>query len=174
FLGGTIGGGTDGVCRVGHPMGGAERLPRGGAGGDDPAAGPQRISRAAAVLSNSSFVDPMNAPRLRKMIVAVAVAALFVHATNAPAEDSAALPAGLDASVVRATDYLAKQQNADGSFGPGEFKVAVSGLSVMAFLACGHTPGAGRYGLVVRNGVDFLLAQSQPDGYYGKLHDKGM
>lgn len=84
------------------------------------------------------------------------------------------LPDGLDAAVERGLEYLAKRQNADGSFGNGEFKTAVSGLSVMAFLACGHTPGAGRYGLVVRGGVDFLLAQSQPDGYYGKSHDKGM
>jgi hypothetical protein len=84
------------------------------------------------------------------------------------------VPEGLDASVNRAIQYLSKRQNADGSFGGGQFKVAVSGLSVMALLACGHTPGAGRYGLVVRGGVDFLLSQSQPDGYYGKSHDKGM
>jgi hypothetical protein len=76
--------------------------------------------------------------------------------------------------VARATDYLATRQNPDGSFGAGEFKVAVSGLSVLSFLACGHTAGAGRYGLVVRGGVDFLLSQSQPDGFYGKSHDKGM
>ena len=100
-------------------------------------------------------------------------AALLLQAP-ARAQEAAALPDGLDASVLRATEYLAKLQNPDGSFGAGDYKVAVSGLSVMAFLACGHTPGAGRYGLVVRGGVDFILSQSQPDGYYGKSHAKGM
>jgi hypothetical protein len=80
----------------------------------------------------------------------------------------------VDASVQRGLEYLAKRQNPDGSFDSGENRVAVTGLSVMAFLACGHTPEAGRYGLGVRGGVDFLLGQAQPDGYFGKSHDKGM
>ena len=111
---------------------------------------------------------------LAKVVPVVISFAVMLRAPAACAQDAAPLPEALDASVGRATEYLAKQQNADGSFGAGEYKVAVIGLSVMAFLACGHTPGAGRYGLVVRGGVDFLLAQSQPDGYYGKSHDKGM
>lgn len=80
----------------------------------------------------------------------------------------------IDDAVQRGLEYLAKRQNADGSFDAGENKVAVTGLSLMAFLASGHTPEAGRYGLVVRGGVDFLLAQAQPDGYFGKSHGKGM
>src|SRR4051812_31150949 len=113
-------------------------------------------------------------PFRRAALAAMLVAALLRPPALTAQEAPVALPEALDASVARATEYLAKQQNPDGSFGGGEYKVAVSGLSVMAFLACGHTPGAGRYGLVVRGGVDFLLAQSQPDGYYGKTHDKGM
>jgi hypothetical protein len=109
-----------------------------------------------------------------KVVPVIILIAAMLRPPALHAQDAAPLPEALDASVARATEYLAKQQNADGSFGAGEYKVAVSGLSVMAFLACGHTPGTGRYGLVVRGGVDFLLAQSQPDGYYGKSHDKGM
>ena len=113
--------------------------------------------------------------RLRRTIFApFALLAALLHALPSRAQEAAVLPDGLDVSVARGTEYLARLQNPDGSFGAGEFKVAVSGLSVMAFLACGHTPGAGRHGLVVRAGVDYLLAQSQPDGYYGKSHDKGM
>ena len=70
--------------------------------------------------------------------------------------------------------YLAKQQKADGSFDASENKVAVTGLSVMAFLAAGHTPDVGRYGLVVRGGIDYLLAQANAEGYFGKSHSKGM
>ena len=80
----------------------------------------------------------------------------------------------LDSAAQRGLDYLAKHQNAEGSFDAGEHRVAVTGLSVLAFLACGHTPEVGRYGLVVRGGVDFLLSQAQPDGYFGKSHGKGM
>lgn len=80
----------------------------------------------------------------------------------------------LDAAAGRGLDYLARHQNADGSFDAGEHRVAVTGLSVLAFLACGHTPEVGRYGLVVRSGVEFLLAQAQPDGYFGRSHGKGM
>jgi prenyltransferase beta subunit len=80
----------------------------------------------------------------------------------------------IDAAVQRGIEYLAKHQNGDGSFDAGENKVAVTGLAVMAFLGCGHTPDVGRYGLAVRGGIDFLLSKAQPDGYFGKSHGKGM
>ena len=80
----------------------------------------------------------------------------------------------VDAAVQRGLEYLAKKQKPDGSFDAGENKVAVTGLAVLSFLANGHPPEVGRYGLVVRGGVDFLLAQAQPDGYFGKSHGKGM
>jgi hypothetical protein len=99
-------------------------------------------------------------------------AALVVAPARAQTRPTA--PPGVDAAVQRGLAHLAKKQNPDGSFEAGENKVAVSGLTVLAFLACGHTPDAGRYGLVVRGGVDFLLAQAQPDGYFGKSHGKGM
>jgi hypothetical protein len=104
----------------------------------------------------------------------LALVALAVPAARAGAQEQPPMPDNLDASIARGVEYLSKRQNADGSFGGEENRLAVSGLSVMAFLACGHTPGAGRYGLVVRGGVDYLLSQSQADGYYGKSHDKGM
>ena len=112
--------------------------------------------------------------RARLPLCLFAVAAALVPATAAWGQEAPPMPDNLDASVARGVEYLSKRQNADGSFGGEEHRLAVSGLSVMAFLACGHTPGAGRYGLVVRGGVDYLLAQSQGDGYYGKGNDKGM
>lgn len=85
--------------------------------------------------------------------------------TTAPTAHSAAR---------RGLEFLAKQQKPDGSFDASENKVAVTGLSVMAFLACGDAPDVGRHGLVVRRGIDFLLAQASPEGYFGKGHGKGM
>src|SRR3954463_12843220 len=71
---------------------------------------------------------------------------------RAPAQPTTAPTVG--ASVQRGLDYLAKRQNPHGAFDSGENRLAVTGLSVMAFLACGHTPEAGRYGLGVRGGID--------------------
>ena len=80
----------------------------------------------------------------------------------------------VDAAARRGLEFLAKKQAADGSFEAGENRVAVTGLSVMAFLACGHPPDVGKYGLVVRKGVDYLVAQATAEGYFGKAHGKGM
>jgi hypothetical protein len=90
------------------------------------------------------------------------------------AQQPTTLPSSPDRAVASALEYLAKKQNADGSFEAGENKLAISGLSVMAFLACGHTPDVGKYGLVVRGGVDYLMSQVQGDGYFGKASGKGM
>ena len=111
-------------------------------------------------------------PRAR--IAAIVLAVALASQRALPGQTQPATAPTYDAAVQRGLEYLAKHQNADGSFDAGEQKVGITGLSVMAFLACGHTPEVGRYGLVVRGGVDFLLAQAQPDGYFGKAHGKGM
>ena len=94
--------------------------------------------------------------------------------TDSFAQGAPDVPEGLDPAVARGLDYLAKRQNSDGSFDAGEHRVALSGLAVMSYLACGHTPDAGRYGLTVRAGVDYLLSQAGDDGYFGRHHGKGM
>lgn len=101
---------------------------------------------------------------------------LIVGITIAPpvirAEET--LDAELDAAVERGLAFLARQQQRDGSFAGGGPKVAMTGLSLMAFLSAGHTPDAGRYGTVVRNAVDYLLAQAPEDGYFGKVDQSRM
>ncbi|MDB5355290.1 MAG: Prenyltransferase/squalene oxidase [Phycisphaerales bacterium] len=76
------------------------------------------------------------------------------------------LPPTLDASISHGLEYLSAQQNLDGSFGTTQ-KPAMTGLSLMSFLAAGHTPDVGKYGGVVSAAVDFLVSQSQPDGSFG-------
>jgi len=72
----------------------------------------------------------------------------------------------VDAAIDRALAFLAKKQMKDGSFYsqglPGN--TAVTSLSVMAFLAKGHTPGVGPYGKVIDRGVDYVLSQQRPNG----------
>jgi hypothetical protein len=83
----------------------------------------------------------------------------------------------LDAAVDRGLAYLARQQHPDGSFdaypreakeGEG-YRMATTGLAVLAFLSAGHTPDVGRYGMVVRNAADSLAAGVPEDGYVGKI-----
>jgi hypothetical protein len=63
--------------------------------------------------------------------------------------------------------WLANRQNEDGSFGTGAQRsnAAICGLSGMAFLAAGSTPGRGPYGDCVQRAVDYLLAIAQPSGF---------
>jgi hypothetical protein len=83
-------------------------------------------------------------------------------------------------SIDAGLDYLARQQNADGSWTANVgFKlnhtyqitrtqgrhVGVTSLALMAFLAGGHLPGTGKYGDQVRRGLDFILASTRDDGF---------
>jgi hypothetical protein len=91
----------------------------------------------------------------------------------------------LDSSIARGLAYLARQQQADGSFQNRENgsehnprftgqKVALTGLSLMAFVASGRMPETGRHGLVVRNAIDYLTKVCPDDGYYGKVDGSQM
>jgi hypothetical protein len=79
----------------------------------------------------------------------------------------------VDAAIFKGLAFLAKQQNPDGSLDGGAPKVATTSLSLLAFLSAGHTPDLGRYGLVLRSQLDFLLAKQAEDGYFGN-GDRGM
>ena len=82
--------------------------------------------------------------------------------------------------------YLARQQQPDGSIQnresdrrdePPRFtgpKVALTGLSLLAFLSAGHTPDNGKHGLVVHNAVEYLVKACPGDGYYGGVDGSRM
>ena len=104
-----------------------------------------------------------------KLPIALAAVLLVMLQGAAPAAavKEEALPAGVEESISKGLSYLAKKQNADGSFDSDDRQVPVTGLVLLAFLASGHTPDVGRYGLVVRSAEEFLLARPAPDGYIG-------
>jgi prenyltransferase beta subunit len=91
------------------------------------------------------------------------------------------LTRALEGPISKGLAYLARQQQPDGSFqnrdaenrftGP---KVALTGLSTMAFLASGRTPDAGKHGFAVRGAVEFLVKASPEDGYFGKVDGSRM
>ncbi len=70
-------------------------------------------------------------------------------------------------AIERGLSLLASRQEDDGAFGSGGYSrnVAVCGLSGMAFMSAGSTPGRGPYGRQVDRCVDFILANTQESGF---------
>ncbi|NOY30367.1 MAG: terpene cyclase/mutase family protein [Planctomycetes bacterium] len=70
-------------------------------------------------------------------------------------------------AIDRGLTFLADQQLEDGSFGTSGYarNVAVCSLSGMAFLSSGSTPGRGPYGTHLERCVDYLLEQTDDQGF---------
>ncbi len=80
----------------------------------------------------------------------------------------------LETAIEGGLAYLAKNQREDGSW-PGKRpgNSGVAGLAVMAFLANGHTPGAGPYSDVVRKGIEYVLNQDRNGMLAGPRRQRG-
>lgn len=81
-----------------------------------------------------------------------------------------------DKAVDRALEFLASTQNkSDGSWIAGRYgkSVAVTSLSVMAFLSAGHVPGEGKYAKVIDRGVRWVLSMQKPNGLLAGDSDGG-
>lgn len=112
-------------------------------------------------------------PRLRAFscVVLVTIAGLAVVPSACGAGAAEERPSlseyeeAADEAIARGLAYLAEAQQEDGAFPSGWGKnTGITSLCVMAFLAKGYTPGAGRYGEVINRGVDFVLASRQETG----------
>ena len=70
-----------------------------------------------------------------------------------------------------ALKYMASKQKPDGSWGESSEERrhpdAITGYTLIAFLAAGNLPNEGPYGKVVKKGMDYLLKRIGPDGIYG-------
>lgn len=78
-----------------------------------------------------------------------------------------ALDRDIDAAVVRAVEYLVKQQRPSGGWHLDLYNgeaTSTTALSLMALLAAGHTPGDEPYAGTFRRGIDYLLQHQQPSG----------
>jgi Prenyltransferase and squalene oxidase repeat len=120
----------------------------------------------------------------RLAISSVVVAILFFGA-GAPSD---AAPPGptereVDDSIVRALRYLAQRQQPAGGWNVDAFggeATSATSLSVMAFLAAGHTPGEGPYGEAINRGVQFVIEHQQANGLlvhrhgHGPMYDHGI
>ena len=80
----------------------------------------------------------------------------------------------VDEAIERALEWLAGQQQADGSFPSIEIgQPGVTSLCVMAFLAHGHMPGEGRYGKPLERATDYVLASQKPSGLVARVGPEG-
>jgi prenyltransferase beta subunit len=71
-------------------------------------------------------------------------------------------------ATAKALDWLARQQNEDGSFSDGGYahNAAITGFAMLAFMSQGHLPNQGTYGPEVSKAARFLTAaQRKSDGY---------
>lgn len=80
---------------------------------------------------------------------------------------SGAMGTQTEASVVRALDWLKTNQQADGSWGPN--KVALTGLSLLTFLAHGEMTSSEDYGKTVESAIRFLLSKQREDGTFADV-----
>jgi len=73
----------------------------------------------------------------------------------------------LEAAVDKGLEFLASQQQRNGSFrAPAAGQPGVSSLCVLAFLSRGHLPGLGPYGKTIERGIEFCRSTQRPDGLF--------
>ncbi|HTW94991.1 MAG TPA: hypothetical protein VMD30_09375, partial [Tepidisphaeraceae bacterium] len=78
-------------------------------------------------------------------------------------------------AVSRGIAFLAAHQKPDGSLDDeGRPRVAVTGLGLMAMLACGDVPDEGKYGPAARAAADWLVRIEPADGYFGQIDGSRM
>jgi prenyltransferase beta subunit len=72
-------------------------------------------------------------------------------------------------SVERGLAWLARSQNADGSFGRGRMSdnAGIVSLCALAFMADGSVPGRGRYGAAVERALEYVLRSVAESGLVG-------
>jgi prenyltransferase beta subunit len=109
-------------------------------------------------------------------VIRAALVALGLLAADGPVMDETTKKA-----TAKALEWLAQQQNSDGSWGDGRYphNTAVTGFALLSFLSQGHVPGQGLYGPEVAKGARFLVAASRSDGYLvgsrgGNMYCHGM
>lgn len=122
--------------------------------------------------SSRPGASPWSAPRAgsRCALLIFALAGTPLHAEDSPRTASATaseLTPQWRAAVDRGLTWLAQNQADDGGYGRLSHygpHVGLTGLSGMAFMAEGSTPGRGRYGDNVAGCLSFIIAHSSESG----------
>jgi hypothetical protein len=93
--------------------------------------------------------------------------AVLLGAAPANDRDQVKMPEPAKKATAKGLEWLAAQQNPDGSWSEGRYphNTAITSFALLAFLAQGHLPGEGLYGPEVAKAYRFLLASARDDGY---------
>lgn len=101
--------------------------------------------------------------------------AAFAEATAIPTDAMVKVDGPTKQVIKGALKYLASKQHLDGSWstkaGGGGFPVAMTGYTLLAFMATGNLPDEGEYAKNVHAGMQFLLDSIQPDGIFRNVSD---
>lgn len=97
-----------------------------------------------------------------------------LHAQLAAFDGAPELTAEASRAIDKGLNHLLSIQKQDGSWdsnGEGGHAVAITSLSLMAFMSKAHFPGFGPYGDQLDRGMKWLLkeARKRPDGYLGTV-----
>lgn len=111
---------------------------------------------------------------LAKLALVLALCTSFTRPSLAQAKDPEKTAAefmtpATRQAVEKALRFLAQRQQDDGSFGRGPHidgrNVGVCGLAGLAFMSSGSTPGRGPYGVNITKCLDYVLANTQENGF---------
>jgi hypothetical protein len=118
--------------------------------------------------SDRRYIHVNRCPLVLLLIFSLFAAPVMAQQDGAPElTDEATL------SIDKGLTYLLSVQRKDGSWdsdGAGGSAVAITSLSLMAFMSKAHFPGFGPHGDQLDRGMKWLLkeAKKRPDGYLGK------
>ena len=72
-----------------------------------------------------------------------------------------------DRAIQSGLAWLARNQNADGSFGSGTYRgnIAVTSLAGLAFMSSGSSPGRGPYGGPIDKALAYVMDNTAPSGF---------
>lgn len=114
---------------------------------------------------------------LMLMLVGAAVLCRAAQEQPIPPRDPVRVDEKTETIIKGALKWLASKQSPNGEWATAgmekEHPVAITGYTLMAFLACGHLPGEGEYGKHVSAGVQYLLDKTQGEGGYIGNRDNG-
>ncbi len=123
---------------------------------------PARIELVQATAKVPGLVAQINATALRNP--APAISGVFAGRNGATARRKAAMKTGgtekSEKAVVAGLRWLKQHQNPDGSWSD-EFKPAMTGLALLAFLGHGELPESPEFGPTVKRSLDWVLARGQ-------------
>lgn len=145
--------------------------------GAHPARGQRRaLSPGGQAVSGTQGVRAFRLPaRLTAAGLLVGLLAAPVQAELPPALPPMITPE-TQAAIDRGLEYLARTQSRDGAWrhqGPmGQYPVAMTALSGLAFLASGSTTTQGKYAQQVSRASNFVLSSSASNGLISRMEEE--